>query len=169
MRLTASISKNQLHSRIQTNGKFTLVAAPAMSMPPAIYQKPAYMTPQHWYQFVNGRALEKAFGLVPKTLLHMIEKESKGDPMAKSPKGARGLFQIMPKDVSGFHGNPYDPFQAARFAAETLARYVKDFGSYEEALAAYNWGRGNLRRKGIENAPQETLDYLQFFKQRGIL
>jgi hypothetical protein len=27
-------------------------------------------------------------------------------------------------------------------------------------LAAYNWGIGNVTRKGIQNAPRETLAYV---------
>lgn len=147
-----------------------VAAMPAMSMPPAVYQKPAYMTPNHWYQFINGKSLEKAFGLAPKILLHMIEKESKGDPMAKSNKGAKGLFQIMPPSISGFTGNPYDPIQSAKFVAETLKSYLDHFdGSYEKALAAYNWGRGNVARKGLDNLPAETENYLDYFKRKGVI
>jgi soluble lytic murein transglycosylase-like protein len=36
---------------------------------------------------------------------------------------------------------------------QLLRRYD---GSTERALAAYNWGMGNLERQGLNNAPAET-------------
>jgi hypothetical protein len=75
----------------------------------------------------------------------------------------------MPKAQSGFQGNPLDPIASAKYVVETLRMNLKHFGDIELALAAYNWGRGNVINKGIENAPKETLDFLDFFKSRGII
>jgi hypothetical protein len=144
-------------------------AAPPPNPPAQVQMQQAPSPAEYWYMRVHGPELERRFGLVPRILLHLIEKESKGDPYAQNSRGAKGLFQIMPATQSGFDGNPFDPLEAAAYVAETLSKNVKQFGSYEKALAAWNWGRGNLFRKGLHQAPPETRDFLQFFKQKGIV
>jgi soluble lytic murein transglycosylase-like protein len=56
--------------------------------------------------------------------------------------------------------DPTDPKQAIPAAGKYLSSLKEQTGSWEGAVAAYNWGPGNVARKGIENAPQETQDYL---------
>ena len=34
-------------------------------------------------------------------------------------------------------------------------------GDLKQALAGYNWGIGNLQRKGLDAAPAETRNYIQ--------
>lgn len=141
-------------------------------VPPALvdFLQKTTPDPDNWYNLIGGHALEKAYGLVPGILKHIIEKESKGDPFAESERGAKGLFQIMPKERSGFHGNPFDPVQSAQYVAKTLAFLLKHYnGDYEKALAAYNWGMGNVFRKGLHKAPAETRNYLKFFKDKGVI
>lgn len=74
-----------------------------------------------------------------------------------SSAGAVGIAQIVPRwhpDV-----NPLDPVASIHYAAKYLAALYSQFGSWDHALAAYNWGPGNLKRKGIEEAPLETRNY----------
>jgi soluble lytic murein transglycosylase-like protein len=137
--------------------------------PPAIvHQAPQNAGVDYWYGKIRGNQIEQQYGLKPGVLKHLMDKESKGNPLAKNRSGAKGLFQIMPKRVSGFDGNPYDPVQAAHFAAKTISTLVGSLGSYEKAFAAYNWGVTNLKRYGLENAPRETLNFVNFFKNRGV-
>jgi hypothetical protein len=54
-------------------------------------------------------------------------------------------------------------------SSEAAASYLSDLlnqreGNLDEAISSYNWGPGNLSRQGIENAPQETVDYLEKVK-----
>lgn len=75
-----------------------------------------------------------------------------------SSAGAIGLMQIVPRwhpDV-----NPYDPFASIEYAARYLASLHKTFGTWEMALAGYNWGQGNLSRNGFSAAPLETRNYV---------
>lgn len=143
---------------------------PKLPTPPAIVREaPQGASADYWYGKIKGHEIEQRYGLKRGILKHMIEKESKGNPLAKSPRGARGLFQIMPKSISGFDGNPLDPQQSAEFVAQLLSGLLERYdGSYAKSLAAYNWGMSNLKRHGLEKAPKETRNYLQFFRSLGI-
>lgn len=71
--------------------------------------------------------------------------ESRGYPYAISSAGAMGVMQLMPKTAEGL--NVRDPFDAAQNiegGTRMLARLVDELG-VEQALAAYNWGPGNVR------------------------
>lgn len=74
-----------------------------------------------------------------------------------SSAGAVGIAQIVPKwhpDV-----DPLNPYASIHYAARYLASLHRQFGNWREALAAYNWGPGNVSRKGLERAPLETRNY----------
>lgn len=90
-------------------------------------------------------------GLVPL----IIQAESGGNPEAVSPKGARGLMQLMPdtaKEVSKELGIPYDEERLTKDPQYNMAlgtAYInKMLGRYNGnqalALAAYNGGMGNV-------------------------
>ena len=68
-------------------------------------------------------------------------------------------MQIMPQHHPGVNAD--DPEIAIAYGADYVAKLKDLFGSWELALAAYNWGPGNLREYGIENAPKETRDYIK--------
>jgi soluble lytic murein transglycosylase-like protein len=161
--------KIRVQARLRRRSAPAALPPPPKPVPAVIHQQLQTDSPENWYKRVGGPALEKMYKLPKGILKHLIEKESKGDPKAKSQRGAMGLFQIMPAAQSGFSGNPYNPVEAAKYVAETLAKNIRHFGDNELALAAYNWGRGNVIRKGLENAPEETRQFLDFFRNRGIL
>jgi hypothetical protein len=77
----------------------------------------------------------------------------------RSPVGAVGIAQFMPATAREMGVDPLDPFQSIQGAARYLARMYDMFGNWTEALAAYNWGPGNVRRRGLDKAPQETRNY----------
>ena len=79
----------------------------------------------------------------------------------KSPKGAIGIAQFIPSTAEELGVDPTDPKRAIPAAGKYLSSLKKQTGSWEGAVAAYNWGIGNLTRQGIENAPEETRNYLQ--------
>ena len=109
-------------------------------------------------------AAEKAYGLPKGLLINLAFKESTFNPEAVSPRGATGLMQIMPnihKDV-----DPKDPKASIHYSAKYLKKLYDRFGSWEKALAAYNWGEGNLSKYGMEKLPPETSKYVEFFKSK---
>ena len=88
---------------------------------------------------------------VPADLVAVILVESGGRGTALSPKGARGLWQLMP-DTARRYGLRVDEIQDDRLdlfkATDAAARYLHDlyaqFGDWRLALAAYNTGEANV-------------------------
>jgi len=77
-----------------------------------------------------------------------------------SSAGALGIAQFMPQTAQELRIDPLDPFQAIDAAARYLRKLFDQFGSWTAALAAYNWGPGNVARKGVAAAPAETKRYV---------
>ncbi|CAN7305463.1 lytic transglycosylase domain-containing protein [Acidovorax delafieldii] len=77
----------------------------------------------------------------------------------RSPVGAVGIAQFMPATAREMGIDPLNVPQAIDGAGRYLARLYRMFGNWSEALAAYNWGMGNVQRKGLGAAPAETRSY----------
>jgi soluble lytic murein transglycosylase-like protein len=101
------------------------------------------------------------YDLDPALIRAVIQVESNRNPEAVSPAGAQGLMQLMPKTAAEMGvTNPFDPTQniegGARYLRQLLNRYQ---GNRRLALAAYNWGMGNLEKRS-EALPKETQHYI---------
>lgn len=111
----------------------------------------------------------------------MAWQESRFNPDAVSPVGAKGLMQFMDRTwlewrdgtlgiqdlPPRMHVNPYDPEDAIRAAAAMLAWLNRVFPhDIPRQLAAYNWGIGNVFRRPrggqltLNAVPQETAKYI---------
>lgn len=112
------------------------------------------------------RSTEQALGLPDTLLTRMAWIESRFNPNAFNARsGATGILQIVPR----VHPNvdAKNPASAIPYAGAYLKQLFNQFGSWEKAVAAYNWGPGNLQndlaRLG-ENwkagLPAETSNYL---------
>lgn len=85
------------------------------------------------------------------------------DGETRSSVGASGLMQFMPATAAEW-GVKLDDGSAAD-DIDGAARYLRylfvRLGSrWDLALAAYNWGIGNVQRKGVARAPKETREYV---------
>lgn len=106
--------------------------------------------------------------------------ESAFNPQAQSSARASGIWQFMPatgKDFAlkqnVFRDDRRDVLASTRAALDYLQRLYKQFGDWHLALAAYNWGEGNVQkainrnlRQGLPtdylslNMPPETRNYV---------
>lgn len=97
----------------------------------------------------------------------MLESGMNPD-IRNSAAGAVGMMQIMPSVASSLGINPRIPSDALWGASTLLQRYLDEYhGDVAKALAAYNWGEGNLNRDIASHGarwqsflPPETLNYL---------
>lgn len=114
-----------------------------------------------WNTQLDLPGKEKKYGLPPGLLHAVLTAESAGNPQARSPRGAQGLFQFMPETAQGYGIDPNDPAQAAEGAARMYSDLNKQYaGDVPKMLAGYNWGSGNLAKHGFDNMPPETRGYI---------
>ena len=90
----------------------------------------------------------------------MIWQESRFNPRAVSPKGARGLAQLMPGTAARLGVDPRDPMQNLDGGARYLLMQLQTFKSPTLALAAYNAGPEAVRKYGGVPPYDETRSHI---------
>jgi len=140
-----------------------------------------YFYPFPYRQITINHA--EAYNLDPYLLASIMKAESGFDRSAVSPKGARGLMQIMPDTgqwVARQLGSPafapdqlFDPDTNIRFGAWYIADLKKEFhGDIVLVLAAYNGGRGNVEEwvasKNLTGG-NSTIDQIPFPETRNFV
>ncbi len=115
----------------------------------------------HVVEEINRRGMPTELALLPFI-------ESAFNPQAMSSARASGMWQFMPatgKDFelkqNLFRDDRRDVLASTRAALDYLQRLHRMFGDWHLALAAYNWGEGNVQ-KAIQRNQRQGLptDYL---------
>lgn len=98
----------------------------------------------------------------PELVQSLIRTESNYNPNAVSPKGARGLMQLVPSTARRFGvEDAFNPLQNLQGGTKYLKYLLSLYhGDYTLALAAYNAGEQSVARyKGVPPYP-ETQKYV---------
>jgi soluble lytic murein transglycosylase-like protein len=93
----------------------------------------------------------------------IIATESGFNPKAVSPKGARGLMQLMPATAEQLGvSNSFDPEQNIEGGVKYLRSLMNSFNDdIALSLAAYNAGESRVQRLGKIPPIKETQNYVQ--------
>ena len=108
-------------------------------------------------------------GVDPLLLYSIMHRESSFKRMAVSPKGARGLMQLMPGTAARFGvANIFDPRQNIEGGARYVRFLLDTFdGDVRLALAGYNAGEGAVMKYGNRVPPySETQEYVRRISER---
>lgn len=109
------------------------------------------------------------YGVDPYLIFCVMEQESHFNTRALSPKGARGLMQLMP-GTSARLGvrRPSDPAQNIAGGTRYLRQLIEQFrGRIDLVLASYNAGEGAVMKFGNRVPPyRETRDYVRKISYR---
>lgn len=108
----------------------------------------------------------RRYGIDPNLLRAVAWTESRGNNAAVSPKGARGVMQLMPATAAELGVDPNDPIANINGGAAYLAQQLATFHDVPLALAAYNAGPGAVRRYGGIPPFRETRVYVNTIMNR---
>lgn len=126
--------------------------------------EPAFVTTAQALPFASEVKIAAQQSALEPALIHAVMvTESRLNPKAISPKGAKGLMQLMPATAQRFGvKNPYDPLQNVIAGANYLRELKERFnGNLHLALAAYNAGPAAVLRYGSKIPPfAETQHYV---------
>ena len=140
-----------------------------------------FLYPLHYADTIKIEADRN--GLDPMLVQAVVRVESRFNPSAKSSKGAIGLMQLMPETadwIAEKKGEPlpnteelFKPAVNIRLGVSYLKDLLQEFDdSIPTALAAYNAGRGNVRRwldVKVWDGKPETLNNIPFPETRSYL
>jgi membrane-bound lytic murein transglycosylase D len=89
---------------------------------------------------------------VPQDLIYQAVAESGFKPQALNARsGAAGMWQFMPYSMNGMTRNAwfderFDPLKSTHAYARYIKELYNQFGDWYLAMAAYDWGPGNVQR-----------------------
>jgi soluble lytic murein transglycosylase len=109
------------------------------------------------------RSAASTYNVDPLLVKSVIKAESNFNNRAVSPKGAKGLMQLMPGTAADLKvHDPFDPraniFGGTNYLRQMLARFG---GDVRLALAAYNAGPARVESMGGVPGIPETRQYIE--------
>lgn len=145
-------SPNNLNHRTEFKNKL-------IEMQDAIYNKKS-MSIKRYESIIQKNA--RKYTVPEKLIKSIIKQESNFNSKAVSPKGAKGLMQLMP-ETAKFLGvkNIFNPEENIQAGVKYFRQMLNKFdGDVEKALAAYNAGPQAVENyKGVPNYV-ETKNYV---------
>ena len=108
---------------------------------------------------------------VPQDLIYLAVAESGFQPQALNARsGAGGMWQFMPTGAYGLTRNGwfderFDPEKSSKAYARYMKTLYDQFGDWYLAMAAYNWGPGNVQRAVMRTG---YADFWELYR-RGVL
>ena len=147
-------------SNTQPDEKFTLYLREG---PKAVPRAPASSLPTASWMTGYVDRVSRANDLPPALVHAIIKAESNGQRKAVSPKGAKGVMQLMPFTSKRMRVvDPFDPIENI----EGGIRYIKELlvsfeGDLTNTVAAYNAGPAAVRKYGGVPPYQETRLYVR--------
>jgi len=148
------------YSNTQPDEKFTLYLREG---PKTVRRSPDSSLPTaNWITGYVDR-VSRANDLPPALVHAIIKAESNGQRKAVSPKGAKGVMQLMPFTSKRMRVvDPFDPIENI----EGGIRYIKELlvsfeGDLTNTVAAYNAGPAAVRKYGGVPPYQETRLYVR--------
>ncbi|SOB98206.1 transglycosylase-like protein with SLT domain [Rhodobacter sp. JA431] len=109
----------------------------------------------------HAKAAAARHGIPEDLFLRLVQQESGWNPGAVSPKGARGLAQLMPGTAAKLGVDAADPVQNLEGGARYLRMMYDRFGNWRLALAAYNAGPEAVEKHGGVPPYTETKNYVR--------
>jgi hypothetical protein len=109
------------------------------------------------------------YGVDPYLIFCVMEQESHFNQYVVSPKGARGLMQLMPATAAHFGvRRAFDPAENIMGGTKYLKQLLENFnGRVDLVLAGYNAGEGAVARFGGNVPPyKETRNYVKRISKR---
>ena len=173
--LSADVLGQALYSYIDENGSqvFTNIAPVKpvydLQITGAVPDEPA--PPQATKSGSYDSIIEKYanhYSLDPSLIRSIIATESGFNPKAVSPKGARGLMQLMPATAERLGvSNSFDPEQNIHGGVKHFRSLMDNFNNnLTLSLAAYNAGENLVQRLGRVPEIKETRNYIQSVTSR---
>ncbi len=129
---------------------------------PAVFDAPR-LSPDRQSLVRAVLAMARDYRLDPRLVLAIVRAESNFDPLARSPRQAQGLMQLIPETAERFAvRNVLDPLDNLRGGMAYL-RWLPSYfrGDVVLALAGYNAGEGAVDRHRGVPPYAETLAYVQ--------
>ncbi len=148
------------YSNTQPDEKFTLYLREGpKAAPPAS----AYALPDAGWMTGYVDRVSRANDLPPALVHAIIKAESNGYRKAVSPKGAKGVMQLMPFTSKRMRvADPFDPIENIEGGIKYIKELLVTFeGNLTNTVAAYNAGPAAVRKYGGVPPYQETRLYVR--------